>query len=106
MDKDENRNRDMNQQNQQGTTARESKPRRMRVITAQTYLFLKKGKRHVPPIVRAILGIIFIALGLVGFLPIIGFWMIPLGLALLATDFPPLGRWLNRRLRQARKKYR
>lgn len=28
--------------------------------------------------------------GVFGFLPILGFWMVPLGLALLALDVPPL----------------
>jgi hypothetical protein len=28
--------------------------------------------------------------GLVGFLPVVGFWMLPLGLAVLADDLPPL----------------
>jgi len=28
--------------------------------------------------------------GLVGFLPVAGFWMLPLGLAVLADDVPPL----------------
>jgi hypothetical protein len=43
--------------------------------------------------------------GLLGFLPVLGFWMLPLGLALLAIDLPflrrPLGRFLafiNRKL--------
>ena len=28
--------------------------------------------------------------GILGFLPIFGFWMLPIGLALLAEDIPPL----------------
>lgn len=42
--------------------------------------------------------------GIVGFLPILGFWMIPLGLALIALDVPflrpPLSRllaWIERK---------
>jgi hypothetical protein len=49
-------------------------------------------------------GIVLIAAGCVGFLPILGFWMVPLGLAILAQDVPflrpPLARavaWINRR---------
>jgi len=34
------------------------------------------------------LGIVLILAGFVGFLPILGFWMIPLGLAVLAVDVP------------------
>ena len=37
--------------------------------------------------------------GLVGFLPILGFWMLPLGFFLLGIDFP-LARRLHRRLRK------
>jgi hypothetical protein len=36
--------------------------------------------------------------GFVGFLPILGFWMVPLGLALLAFDLPFLRRPLARLL--------
>jgi len=46
---------------------------------------------------RILLGILLVFGGLVGFLPIVGFWMIPLGLAVLAVDYPPLRR-LRRRL--------
>lgn len=49
-----------------------------------------------------------IAAGMVGFLPVVGFWMIPLGLMLLAVDIPALRPGisvavvrLRRRLRQA-----
>ena len=43
------------------------------------------------------LGILLVAGGLVGFLPILGFWMIPLGLLVLSVDLPPVRR-LRRRL--------
>ena len=33
-----------------------------------------------------------------GFLPILGFWMFPLGLAFAALDFPPARRWLEGRM--------
>jgi len=35
--------------------------------------------------------------GLLGFLPVLGFWMLPLGLILLATDLPSVRRF-NRRV--------
>ncbi|MBF0356332.1 MAG: hypothetical protein HQL43_13950 [Alphaproteobacteria bacterium] len=31
--------------------------------------------------------------GLVGFLPIVGFWMLPLGMAVLSVDLPRVRRW-------------
>jgi hypothetical protein len=38
--------------------------------------------------------------GVVGFLPIVGFWMLPLGVVLVALDIPPFRRrvlrWLAR----------
>jgi hypothetical protein len=56
--------------------------------------------RHLPPGVRAGLGVLAVACGLVGFLPIVGFWMVPLGIVLIALDIPPFRRrvlqWLAR----------
>lgn len=74
----------------------------MRVLVASAYVVFKKAKRYLPPVVRSVLGIVFILFGILGFLPIIGFWMAPLGLALLASDIPPLERWLAGKLRRAR----
>lgn len=44
--------------------------------------------------VRIPIGVFFVLGGLLGFLPIVGFWMVPLGLALLASDIPAAGRLL------------
>jgi hypothetical protein len=58
------------------------------------------GDRRVPPGVRSIVGVLCVIGGLVGFLPILGFWMLPVGLALIALDIPPLRRrlmaWIRR----------
>ena len=43
--------------------------------------------------IRIGLGILLIALGLLGFLPVLGFWMIPLGLLVLSIDIPIVRRW-------------
>ena len=60
----------------------------------------KPGSRYVriPAAVILILG------GIVGFLPILGFWMVPLGLVLIAQDVPflrpPMARmlaWIDRK---------
>ena len=48
-------------------------------------------------IARISIGIVLVLLGLVGFLPILGFWMVPLGLIILSADIP-LVRRLNRRV--------
>lgn len=42
--------------------------------------------------VRVPLGLLFIIAGFLGFLPILGFWMVPLGLVLLALDVALLRR--------------
>lgn len=58
------------------------------------------GDRHLPWGVRAGLGVLAMVFGVFGFLPVIGFWMIPLGAALIALDVPPwrrgMLRWLER----------
>lgn len=47
---------------------------------------------------RLALGWGLIAGGVLGFLPVLGFWMLPLGLAVLSEDLPKVRRW-RRRLR-------
>lgn len=42
--------------------------------------------------VRLVAGVLFVLLGCVGFLPVLGFWMVPLGLILLAQDIVFLRR--------------
>jgi hypothetical protein len=43
--------------------------------------------------VRIGIGILLVIGGLVGFLPVLGFWMIPLGLLVLSIDLPIVRRW-------------
>ena len=40
-----------------------------------------------PPWLRKTIGGVLVVLGFFGFLPIIGFWMIPLGLVVLSADY-------------------
>ncbi len=47
-------------------------------------------------ILRILVGILFIIGGLFGFLPILGFWMIPLGLTILSFEIPLVRRWRRR----------
>ncbi len=51
---------------------------------------------NLPPGVRFVLGLFLMAGGLVGFLPIVGFWMFPLGIGFVAMDIPPMRRRLRR----------
>src|SRR5262249_5302046 len=48
--------------------------------------------------IRVGLGILLIAGGLLGFLPVLGFWMIPLGLLVLSVDIPIVRRCWRRQL--------
>ncbi|WP_340689126.1 hypothetical protein [Salipiger bermudensis] len=45
-----------------------------------------------PPGLRLVLGLLLIIGGILGFLPILGFWMIPLGFAVAMLDLVPLYR--------------
>jgi hypothetical protein len=44
-------------------------------------------------VVRIGIGVLLILFGFLGFLPIVGFWMIPLGLVVLSIDIPVVRRW-------------
>jgi hypothetical protein len=56
--------------------------------------------RHMWPGTRVGTGAIFMVGGVFGFLPILGFWMIPVGVFVAASEFPrsrrPMQRWLYR----------
>ena len=63
---------------------------------------------------RITIGVLLVVGGVLGFLPILGFWMVPLGLAILAIDIPAVRRFTRkvsvatirwwRKLRHARPK--
>ena len=54
--------------------------------------FVLPGSR----IARIIIGLLLIVGGVLGFLPVLGFWMIPLGLVVLSIDLPIVRRWRRR----------
>ncbi len=58
------------------------------------YRALKTTKNHW---LRKTAGVLLVIGGILGFLPVLGFWMLPLGLALLAVDWP-IARRLSRRM--------
>jgi hypothetical protein len=67
--------------------------------------FVRWARSPSSRLVRIPLAIVLVLGGLVGFLPVLGFWMIPLGLVLIAQDVAflrgPLARLLaycNRKL--------
>ena len=54
------------------------------------------GKTYKLPaskLARITIGILLIVGGILGFLPILGFWMIPLGLMVLSIDIPAVRKW-------------
>ncbi len=84
----------------------EQKPDLGQRIAGFTYRTLKWGSDHVPPGIRTLIGILFMIGGVFGFLPILGFWMIPLGLAFIALDIPParhkIDAWMDKLRSKAR----
>jgi len=48
--------------------------------------------KSMPSLARIIVGLLLLLSGFLGFLPILGFWMIPLGLLVLSLDF----QWARR----------
>ena len=62
---------------------------------------------------RIAIGVLLIVLGIFGFLPVLGFWMIPLGLFVLSYDVPTVRRlrrrlevWWHRRRREKKERSR
>lgn len=71
---------------------------------------MERAKKMMPAnrLGRLIVGVLLVIGGILGFLPIVGFWMIPLGLIILSVDSPfirrrrrrlevRLGRWWRNR---------
>lgn len=61
------------------------------------YHRLKRRVVRLPRWARLVTGMLLIVGGLLGFLPVLGFWMVPLGLVVLSVDLAPARR-LRRRL--------
>jgi hypothetical protein len=55
--------------------------------------------------VRFPLALLLMVGGVIGFLPILGFWMLPLGLILIAQDIPPLRPPIARLIAWAERKW-
>ncbi len=53
----------------------------------------KEFKLPKSQIARMTVGVLLVIGGILGFLPILGFWMIPLGLLVLSHDLPSVRRW-------------
>lgn len=59
---------------------------------------LVRIRLKVPPGLRLVLGILLMIGGVFAFLPVLGLWMIPLGIAVAALDVVPMWRWIKSRL--------
>lgn len=71
------------------------RPRRWRTRLKR---LLVRVRQKVPPGARLLLGLVLMGLGVFGFLPVIGFWMFPLGVAVAALDIVPIYRWIRARI--------
>ena len=59
-------------------------------LMAVTRRAVRWADRHLPRGLRSVAGVLLALFGVVGFLPIVGFWMLPVGFALIAMDIPAL----------------
>ncbi len=59
-------------------------------IRGQVSRGLVRVRRTLPPGTRLPAGILLICGGFLGFLPVLGFWMIPLGIGVAALDVKPV----------------
>lgn len=65
------------------------------MITQQKQFRIGPKTLKIPqtPFARKMLGTLLILGGILGFLPILGFWMLPLGLMILSIDLPLLRKY-------------
>ena len=56
------------------------------------------AKQNVAPGFRLVLGLVLVCGGIFGFPPVLGFWMIPLGIAVAALDIRPLSQLFARQV--------
>ncbi|MDW4549483.1 hypothetical protein R5H32_08980 [Defluviimonas sp. D31] len=59
---------------------------KFKALAKRSRRFLVRVNRRVPPGLRTALGLILIGGGFLGFLPVLGFWMIPLGIGVVWLD--------------------
>jgi hypothetical protein len=75
----------------------------------RTVIWLRKPERH---IARFVVSLLLILGGFLSFLPVLGLWMLPLGLIIVSQDLPFLQaplvrmlRWTERTLQKLRKRF-
>ena len=67
---------------------------------------LVRIRQRVPPGLRLPLGLLLMVGGVFGMLPVLGFWMLPLGVAVAALDAKPLAKAIRARLVRLRERRR
>ncbi len=85
-----------------GCMEHENQPRKITVFGRQFHMPRSRAA-------RVTIGVVLVFLGCLGFLPILGFWMIPLGLLVLSYEFASVRRrrrrfvvwWERRRQRRS-----
>lgn len=65
-----------------------NRARLRRQAAATSYRILFWARHRVAPGLRSLLGVLLMIGGVLGFLPVLGFWMFPLGVAFVALDVP------------------
>lgn len=75
----------------------------IRTRLARTMLSILRWGSRQHAVSRLVFGILFTVGGLLGFLPLLGFWMLPIGIALIGLSLPglpllnrPVKRWMSR----------
>ncbi len=70
------------------------------------FVRLRRRVMRYPKWLRIICGVALIFGGFLGFLPVLGFWMIPLGIVILSYDSPKIRRFRRRFDVRLRRKWR
>ncbi|WP_370642309.1 hypothetical protein [Afifella sp. H1R] len=63
---------------------------------SRLHLFGRQMPLPHSPLLRVGIGILLVLGGLFAFLPVLGLWMLPLGLIVLSIDIPAVRRWRRR----------
>jgi len=73
---------------------KQTRPEKRRTMEQRLRRFQAWVRSRLPYGVRFLLGVLLIFGGIFGFLPILGLWMLPLGVAVAALDVKPtIRRW-------------
>lgn len=64
----------------------------MRKVRRWSRKILIWSRHRLPPGMRFVVGLLLICGGVLGFLPLLGFWMIPVGVMVASLDVVPLWR--------------